>query len=257
MLPMKRPLFVLASIAIFTLPANASAQDMPVLDLGPGIMSNAGDIALNQSLKNYYRSRGASARTSPNRFAVPNGRANAFARPQAGEAVSNASFTYTSTPALRKQAVAEFVQRAKQTQPEAASVGQQLTQHDYNGIWRGIAGRYGLSANDTADALTAYTVLGWLITNGADDTNAAAVRAARGQIAAQSAGNPQFQSSADRAKLGEEFKILFVVLHSGWQSAMREGTLDVYRNGVANMFAQHSGTDLRSLNLTSAGFVGR
>jgi len=256
---MKKPLFALATIAILISPATVSAQDLPVLDLGPGILSNAGDIALNQSLKNYYRGRGASARTSPQRFAVPNGRANAFAAaPQGGgAAMSNASFTYTSTPALRKQAVAEFVERAKRTQPEAVSVGQQLTQHDYNGIWRGIAGRYGLSANDTADALTAYTVLGWLITNGADDTNAASVHAARAQIAAQSAGNPQFQSTTDRAKLGEEFKILFVVLHSGWQSAMREGTLDIYRNGVANMFAQHSGTDLRSLNLTSAGFVGR
>ena len=254
---MKNSALRMAAILVSAFPTAAFAQDLPVLDLGPGILSHAGDIALSQSLKNYYRKRGVTPKREGQDLDA--GGANAFAASRRGgtATTSNASFAYTSTPALRKQALAEFVGRASKTQPAAASVGEQLTRHDYNAIWRGIAGRYGLSANDAADTLTAYTVLGWLIANGADDTNPTAVRAARAQIAAQSAANPQFRSPAERANLGEEFKILLVILHSGWQAAMREGTLATYRKEVADMFAQQSGADLRALDLTSAGFVSR
>lgn len=254
---MKKHLLVSGALLALLSTAPLVAQDggLPVLDLGPGILSHAGDVALNQSLKNYYRGKRGGGSAASNRFVPTTNRFAAAPAPRAAQAQA-LRFSYQSTPALRKQAVAEFVARARKTQPEAVSVGQQLTRHDYDRVWRGIAGRYGLSANDTADALTAYTVLGWLIVNGASDTNAAAVRAARAQIAERSAGNPEFTSAAGRAKLGEEFKILFVVLHSGWQSAQREGTLGAYRSGVAQMFQQQSDTDLQSIRLTSNGFVG-
>lgn len=254
---MKKHLLVPGTLLALLSTAPLAAQDggLPVLDLGPGILSHAGDIALNQSLKNYYGGRRGGRSTNPNRFVPTTNRLAAAPAPRSAQAQS-LRFGYQSTPALRKQAVAEFVARARKTQPEAVSLGQQLARHDYDRIWRGIAGRYGLSPNDTADALTAYTVLGWLIANGASDTNATAVRAARAQIAERSAANPQFTSATGRAKLGEEFKILFVVLHSGWQSAQREGTAGAYRNGVARMFQQQSGTDLQAMRLTSNGFVG-
>ena len=68
------------------------------------------------------------------------------------------------------------------------------------------------------------------------------------------ASDPRFSSPVARAKLGEEFKILFVTLHSGLQSAQREGKMQAYSNSIAQMIRAQSGRDPRARTLTDRGF---
>jgi len=53
--------------------------------------------------------------------------------------------------------------------------------NDYDKAYRGLIASYGLAADDVADAMTAYLVLGWLIVNRADDPHPGSVQAARDQ----------------------------------------------------------------------------
>lgn len=179
---------------------------------------------------------------------------NAFGR---GAAPAGAArLSYSSTPALRRQALDGYLARASRQYPEAARVmSAQFAKHDYAAVYRSLIGGTGLRDNDAADAVTAYTVLGWQIANGyTDNLPPARIVAARRQIAAALAANPQLSSPATRPALGEEMKLLMVTLHAGWQSAQREGNLSRYADGVARLFRTQSGRDLRSLTLTDAGF---
>jgi hypothetical protein len=113
----------------------------------------------------------------------------------------------------------------------------------------------GLRDNDAADAVTAYTLLGWQIAKqDASEISNAKVQAVRRQIAPALAANPRLAAPAARGALGEEMKLLFVTLHAGWQSAVKEGNTARYSDGVARMWRQQSGRDLRALSLTDAGF---
>ncbi|MBC7945841.1 MAG: hypothetical protein H7X91_11400, partial [Burkholderiales bacterium] len=77
----------------------------------------------------------------------------------------------------------------------------------------------------------------------------------RAQVARSLAANATFANPHTRAELAEEMKLLFVTLHAGWQSARREGNLKPYADGVARMFQQFTGNDLRAMRLTERGFV--
>lgn len=101
--------------------------------------------------------------------------------------------------------------------------------------------------------LAAYMILGWMIVHGGQEPPPGAVGGARAQAAA-ALSDPRLASPDTRARLGEEFKILFVVVHAGWLSAQREGSLDRYANGLAEIFSKQDGLDLRRMGLGRAGF---
>jgi hypothetical protein len=161
---------------------------------------------------------------------------------------------YSTSPELRREAVAGFVARVRGRDPgNAALVEAQLAGHDYRSIYDGIVRPYGLAGDDAAGALAAYLLLGWMIVHDGQEPSAAAVRGVRAQAAA-ALSDRGLDSEAVRGRLGEEFKILFVVLHAGWGSARREGRLDRYAAGVADMFRNADGVDLVSARLGPAGF---
>ena len=167
---------------------------------------------------------------------------------------------YTPTPALARETAAAMVARLRPSNPTATDMLQgQLGRHDYRDIWRGLAGRSGLRDDNATDAVEAYMILGWLVANNQVNTadDPAGVQEVRRQLAGPLAGDPALADPATRAALGEEVKLLFVVVHSGWQSAQREGNLAAYANGIAQIFMQFSGQDLRRVALTSAGFRPR
>ncbi len=133
-----------------------------------------------------------------------------------------------------------------------------MRQHDFGQIYAGLLAGTGLHRGDAADALTSYTMLGWMIANGQMATPPAnQIAAARAEVARTVSTNPALATEAARAKLGEEVAILFVLLHAGWQSAQKEGKLSTYANGVATMFSRQFGQDLRAMDLTDRGFVKR
>lgn len=170
-------------------------------------------------------------------------------------ATSNASFAYTSTPALARQAVDGYIARASRTEPRGAKmVAAILQRHDYRAIYRNILAGTGLRENDAADAAAMYTALGWVIANGeTSDPSPAAFRALRAQIAGRAGSNPSF-SPGRRGQLAEEMKLLVVTLHGGLQGAAREGKSREYANGVAAMF-RRANIDLRALRMTAQGFI--
>lgn len=165
---------------------------------------------------------------------------------------------YEPTAALRRQIEADFIARYARIDPQAAAgLAASFQQHDVEAIYSGIVGPLGLSSSDTGDIVTAYAVLGWMIANDADRPSTLSVRAVRGRLAARLAASGEMADPAARAQLGEELKILFVMLHAGWQDARREGRLADYRDGVAQLFRRQAGGDPRAIDLTDHGFQPR
>lgn len=220
--------------------------------LSPGAMVGfAGVSAAHYDNQRRSATRRASA-------PVSNGWAAALASgPVARGAAVDTDLRFVSTEQSRRQAEREYLARLrKQDAAAAAALGEQLQRNNFSRVYSGIVRPFGLSSDDAADALTGYTVLGWLIATGAPDPSPSAVSAARNQIAARLGQTPNFRSAASRQALGEELKISFVTLHAGWQAARREGNLRQYGDGVAALF-NRNGIDLRALRLTRDGFTAR
>lgn len=181
--------------------------------------------------------------------------------PAAAAKTPAASFAYTPTPALRQQTVQGYVNRLKANNPAAAqAVAANLGpgKHDYGQVYRGIVQGTGLRENDAADNLAAYLVLGWMIVNDvrqASGLPAGAPRGVRAQLAPKLAANAQLTKPGTAAQLGEELKLLLVVVQGGWQAALKENTLPQYRQGVAAMFKNQYGLNMAQLKLTPQGFA--
>ena len=226
-----------------------AAQDIsPVFDMGG--LANAASMG---AVINSERAR-AGQMGAPMMRGVPMpppGRA--FMRP-APAAAATVPMRYSAPPALRREVVSEFVDRVRRHSPENARlIQEQLAQHDYRRIYDGIVRPYGLAGDDAANALAAYLVLGWMIVHGGEEPPPGAVRGVRAQ-ASVALSDSRLASAEMHARLGEEFKILFVTIHAGWQSARREGNLGRYAAGVADMFRNLDGIDLRAMQLGPAGF---
>jgi len=228
---------------------SASAQDIsPVFDMGG--LANAASMGavINSERARAARMGAPIARGVP---MPPPGRA--FMRP-APPAAATLPMRYSAPPALRQQVVAEFVDRVRRHSAENARlIQEQLAQHDYRRIYDGIVRPYGLAGDDAANALAAYLVLGWMIVHNGQEPPPGAVRGVRAQ-ASVALSDSRLASPEMHARLGEEFKILFVTIHAGWQSARREGNLGRYAAGVADMFRNLDGIDLHAMDLGPEGF---
>lgn len=226
-----------------------AAQDIsPVFDMGG--LANAASMG---AVINSERAR-AGQMGAPIMRGVPMPPpSRAFMRP-APAAAATVPMRYSAPPALRREVVSEFVDRVRRHSPENARlIQEQLAQHDYRRIYDGIVRPYGLAGDDAANALAAYLVLGWMIVHGGEEPPPGAVRGVRAQ-ASVALSDSRLASAEMHARLGEEFKILFVTIHAGWQSARREGNLGRYAAGVADMFRNLDGIDLRAMQLGPAGF---
>lgn len=211
--------------------------------------NGAGNLASDSAMSILYDNTRSNMMSSP-------GRPVRNSRPMSSAPVVS-SLAYRPTPALARATVDGYVRRLNGKNPEAArAVADQFGRNDYGAIYRRLVAPFGLRDGNAADALTAYTVLSWMIANNAGDPGRGAVLAARNQIGSRLSVDPQLSTPRNRARAGEEFKLLFVTLHAGWQSARREGNLQPYADGVARLF-QAQGTNLRALRLTRDGLVGR
>jgi hypothetical protein len=165
---------------------------------------------------------------------------------------------FATSRASRQEATRAFIERLRANDQRAANaLDAQLRRYDVGPVFAGIVRPFGMRDDDLADVLSSYVVLGWMVANQAGDPSPRQVLAVRQRVAVLLADNPQLQSPTTRTVVGDELKILFVVLHAGMQSATREGAMPQYSAGVRQMFRQAAGEDLRSLSLTDAGFVRR
>lgn len=168
------------------------------------------------------------------------------------------AFPYTVRAENMQAAKAEFFERLRESDPvTATAIADEFGRHDMSAVYAGITRSYGFSPSDAGDVMTAYVLLGWLVSNGVDEPPAGSIPAARAAIAASLARGGQIADVTTRARLAEEIKILFVVLHAGWLAARKEGNAAPYAAGVAELFRTATGDDLRRLVLGRNGFQPR
>jgi len=216
----------------------------------------ANTISMGATIKSECaRAREIGQRVDPNTPWCGNaaGAQHPFARPMPGAAL-NTDMRYTASATLRREVLTAFINRVRGKDPkDARQIEAQFRQHDYDAIYAGIVRPYGLGGNDAASAQAAYMLLGWMIVHEGREPPSGSVQGVRAQAAAALSTGKLSQPEL-RARLGENFKILFVVVHAGWQAARREGTLDRYAAGVADLFRNGDGLDLRTAQLTKNGF---
>lgn len=246
-----------ALVALTSVPS--VAQDMMDQAIDQSMMAMslyAGSVPIEEDVKRSLRcEQVAPLHHSPKCPGSGSPRAANKARPAPGQAIS---LGYRSTPAIRKQALDRFVERVSARDArQGAAVRTQLGRHDYDAVYRGIVAPFGLRGDDAGDSMAAYMLLGWMIANGSGDPRPADVRGVRSQFAGALSAGRAMADSGRRALTGEEYKILFVVLHAGWQSARKEGKLQPYADGVARMIRTQTGLDLRAVRLAPGGFVPR
>jgi hypothetical protein len=191
-------------------------------------------------------------------------RNNAGGTTRRGTAVrsgASVSTAYTPTPALRQQTVQGYINRLKTSNPPAAqAIAENFGpgKYDYGKIYQDLTKGVGLRENDATDVLATYMILGWMIVNNVTDDNAVTTPMAQGmraQIAPVMAANAQARSRA--AQVGEEMKLQTVVVHGGWQSAIKEGKVAAYQQGIRNLFKTQYGMDLSQYKLTSQGLASK
>lgn len=228
----------------------AAAQDINSTN------SIAGDFAMI-GIQHEVLNRSLGISDGPVRKGAPAPRTTArpgyFAPVRSGAATG--SFQYQPSAALSQQVAKALLARTARQDPAAAkAIADEMARKDFGKVYADFVRPFGIKPDDAVDALTAYTLLGWMIATGGTDPTPRQVAAVRAQIAQRAAHNPSFTDPGARARLGEELKLLFVVLKAGWQSAGPEGNLRPYSDGVATLFLRNS-IDLRALRLSDQGFT--
>lgn len=180
---------------------------------------------------------------------------------QVPAAGSKTTLAYLPTPALKQETVSAYTDHLKTTNPAAAKM---ITdnfgsgKYDYGTIYNGLVKGNGLKENDAVDVITSYIVLGYMIVNNVQNGNAvtpAMVQGVRAQFGPILAGSNAFSAAGVPARLGEEMKLQFVVIHGGWQSAIKENTLPAYRQGISTIFKNQWNLDFSKFKLTTNGLV--
>lgn len=163
---------------------------------------------------------------------------------------------YTPTPQITQKAIDNYVAEARKTSPTAANtLAQKLPGIDIVQAYRTLVAPYGLRDGNVADTFTAYAVLGWMIANNTADPSKTAVLAARNNFANTLASTAEL-NGANMALLGEQTKLLFVTIYSGWKGAKQQGNAKAYSDAIATIYAR-KGMKLRSMQLSDAGFTSK
>ncbi|TCP34346.1 hypothetical protein [Sphingomonas sp. BK235] len=252
---MHRALAPAAVLLLVAAPAQAQIQP-DFTQIGQAVNGLAFPVTMNMCNAGFcgpQRDSGARAPSRRGRASASALAATSGAPARAGTAV--AIGTYEASDALAKQTLDGYVARIRRSDPRAAAqVAREFGRHDYRTVYRGIVGDAGFRADSVSDAMAAYMMMAWLIANkGTREPSATEALGLRRQFAARAAAAPEVLSN--RAKLGEELKLLVVTLNAGMQSAQRERTMDRYADGVATMVQRQYGLDLRRLRLSADGFV--
>ncbi|GAB3834595.1 DUF6683 family protein [Hymenobacter jeollabukensis] len=194
--------------------------------------------AIEASVRNANRSKGASGRTST--------------------ATKATSTTYSPSATARQQAL------AAQNEGKPAAAAQQFTAAfgpggttDYTTLYRQLLSGSGLRENDVADAYAAYLVATYQVAHGAVPGEALLPAGKSGAVRTQLApavrrslaGKPATTAAA----LGEYMKLQTALLYVGSQGA--PNTQPAFRRNVASTLQRRFGLDVNALTLTNQGFA--
>jgi len=193
---------VAAWLALSAMACPAAAQDIgPALDPGLMVVWTAGEAVRYDN-----EQRAAAAAAEPPMRSL----GSAIMAPRA-TAPTPIDTRYRPDPAVRERDLAHFVERTRAVDPDtAAELEHSFATRDVIGEIAGALRKYGLDANDAADATTAYILTAWYGVRGRDDDPAPGeIRAVRAQIASAMAATPAFASASDamRQELSEAMLI--------------------------------------------------
>ncbi len=183
------------------------------------------------------------------------GRGSSTAGTRRRPAATAASFAYSVTPAQRTAARDAYIADvAKRNTTLGATMRTQFTKHDYNTIYASLLSGTGLQNNNLADALAAYTVLGWMIANGqATDPPLSHIAGVRTQWVSALAGTAFTSNAASKMQTAEELKLKMVLMQAGWQDAKKTGATAAYANTVNELFKSQMKLNLRGMALSATG----
>jgi len=245
-----RPLLIIVSAALALGAAGAAAaQDMPTVLPNNYVLSDILNTQRVTAAIGAGPAGGAQAGSAP----------RSGARPPASSALPATS--YRADPqvsmSVRKQ-FSDWVGRS-QGPDEGRKIAAVLTQMDPVGAWSQLVASDGLRAGDTADALTAYWVLNWIMATGGDN-NRTQTLAVREQVRGILANNPGYVRLDDRQRqtFAETLMLNFLLQHAAYADAMKRGDRDTARklgDAATARFRTEMGVDLRQLQLTNAGFA--
>jgi hypothetical protein len=243
---MKKLLFAAALLAGAAPQAQAQMSPDLIMETYNSNISVITNGAINKSVMEKAIARNNAGRNA--------GRSTTAARPAARTGTA-----YAPTAALRQQTVQGYANRLKASNPAGAQAVMAAFgpgKYDYGKTYREILDGTGLRENDAADALACYMIMGWAVVHNVQSGKAITIPMAQGvraQIAPLLANNPQLATRA--AQVGEELKLQTVIVQGGWQSAIKEGKLAAYQQGVNNLFKTQYGMDMSQFKLTSQGFA--
>ena len=169
--------------------------------------------------------------------------------------------SYSPTSALKRAVVREYINSLPTNNPDtsrAIAENFESGKYDYGQIYRSIIQGSRLRENDTADAFSAYLILGYRIVNNLQKDKAIAAPMAQGvraQIAPMLTANSQLAVPGVSARIGEQMKLQAAIAYVGWQDAIKENNLPSYQQKFANLLKTQYGMDLTLVRLTNRGFV--
>lgn len=247
--------FILPALVGFLMATPVDAQIQPdFTQIGAAVNGLAFPVTMNMCNAGFCGpQKGSSgARGRPGR-PVAGSRGGSAVRPDGPVSIG----LYQPSSALARQAVAAYVQRVRRTNPQLADqVAREFGKRDYQAMYRQLVGDAGFRSDSVSDAMAAYMALTWVIANGfTHEPTRAEALGLRRQFAARIAGNQAVL--VNRARLGEELKLLIVTVYSGFKSAQTEGNQRQYADGVTAMIRKQYGVDLRSVRLSPMGFADR
>ncbi|PZN94083.1 MAG: hypothetical protein DCF31_10575 [Alphaproteobacteria bacterium] len=179
-----------------------------------------------------------------------------------GPTAASVQTRFTRSKAIQKGSEASILSALEKRQPEAVAEYRQIfASTDISRTFDKASQAFGFRSNDIADTMAAYWLVGWVVANDAKDFSPAAARAVRDQVKAGIARTSVAGFSPEKKhRLADEAIFNTLVLTAVFQNKEigKVSGLDYRRVSDATQRAFVGfGADLRSLQLTDAGFVKR
>jgi hypothetical protein len=222
------------------LAAPAAAQDFAAMD-----MTGMGIYAMEDSVTEAARDTVSSTRRG-------SGRTRAIPAP-------SVRLTYKPSIERRRANFAQFVEKTRKKNPEAAaSLQQQLTSTDLIDRIGGALSQYGMRTDNVADAYAIWWLNAWLASRQRNDTPPARqIAAVRAQAARAMASIPEMASASDAVKqeMAEANLIQAALLGSMMKDAEGNSTKLRQLAAAVRKGARASGLNLDAMELSDDGFV--
>lgn len=170
---------------------------------------------------------------------------------------------YDRDPRVTERAERQFLDFISKTSGPAgaATVKAEFAKRGPVELWASMVSKDGLKAGDAVDAVAGYWILNWIIANQAHDQEFP-TGPVLDQVRAALVGSPRFTrlSEAQRQELSEVLMMNFLVQQAVYSQAVTAEDKDMLRQlsaAAVARFSNEAGVDLRSIELTAAGFAAR